>query len=55
VVGSVVNLGLWSGRHDVWTGDYHFMFAWTFAIGIVIAVLMYVQMQQQAPDDGPTD
>ncbi len=55
VIGSAVNLGLWSGRHDEWTGDYWYMFYWTFAIGAVVGVMMYFLMKQQAPDDGPTE
>jgi Na+-driven multidrug efflux pump len=53
VIGSAVHLGLWAGRYDVWNSDYHYMFAWTFGIGALVAVLMYVLMKQQAPDDGP--
>ncbi len=55
VIGSAVNLGLWSGRYDVWTQDYWYMFYWTFGIGVVVGVMMYILMKQQAPDDGPTE
>jgi hypothetical protein len=51
VIGSAVNLGMWSGRHDVWTGDYIYMFWWTFAIGALVAGLMFMLMKQQAPDE----
>lgn len=51
VIGSAVNLGLWSGRHDVWTGDYIYMFWWTFGIGALVGALMYMLMKQQAPDE----
>ncbi|MDH5525872.1 MAG: hypothetical protein OEY97_01025 [Nitrospirota bacterium] len=51
VIGSAVNLGMWSGRHDVWTGDYIYMFKWTFAIGLVVAAMMFMLMKQQAPDE----
>jgi len=52
VIGSALNLGLWSGRHDVWSGDYTFMFQWTFGVGALVGVLMYFLMKQQAPDNG---
>lgn len=52
VIGSAVNLGMWSGRHEVWTGDYGYMFGWTFGIGAAVGALMYVLMKQQTPDDG---
>lgn len=51
VIGSAVNLGLWAGRHDVWTGDYHYMFGWTFGIGILVGVMMFMLKVQQAPDE----
>jgi len=53
VIGSAVHLGMWAGRAEEWTGDYAYMFSWTFGVGIICAVLMYVLMKQQAPDDGP--
>ncbi|HEX9897688.1 MAG TPA: hypothetical protein VGC81_00595 [Candidatus Methylomirabilis sp.] len=52
VIGSAVHLGLWAGRHEVWTQDYASMFSWTFGVGLICAVMMYVLMKQQAPDDG---
>ncbi|MFQ5508068.1 MAG: hypothetical protein ACE5FN_01890 [Leptospirillia bacterium] len=55
VIGSAANLGLWAGRHDVWTGDYLYMFYWTFGIGILCGAMMYVLMKQQAPDDAGSE
>lgn len=55
VIGSAVHLGLWAGRHDEWTGDYGYMFMWTFGVGALVGALMYVLMKQQAPDEGPGD
>ncbi|MDH4229064.1 MAG: hypothetical protein OEW11_04850 [Nitrospirota bacterium] len=52
VIGSAANLGAWAGRHDVWTGDYHYMFAWTFAVGALVGIIMFMLMKQQTPDKG---
>ncbi len=54
VIGSAIHLGLWSGRHDVWTGDYWYMFYWTFGVAVLSGAMMYFLMKQQAPDDDST-